>query len=653
MVTNSAPAQEVARRKEPLDGGRPDNLTSREWEAFHEVLGDVALTLALPEGILLSADSALANLVGQPPDGDVGLSAGDLFQNPSKALSLLQKMARESLAVQGPVRFTLSLKHAQGHPVEAEWAARARPGSPRILDCLVRDLSAQENVRRELQLRQEKEAAILKALPDLIFLQDDQGIFTDYHAANPKDLLLPASQFLGKTIHDVLPQPVADQLAPLLTKTLQTGKMQRAEYTLPRQGILRSYEARIVPCGHSCTLTIIRDISDRRLFEDNVAQVQKLEALGRLAGGIAHDFNNLLTVILGNTDMLQRGMSVRDSNKELADEIMKAAIRASRLTGHLLAFSGKSKFAMRPCHLNSVTTQLLESLRNDLPSNITITTNLPETIPPVQGDPTQIQVVLHNLLGNAMEAMGQRKGRICVSAGLRKLDRKFLDRHETGECLPEGNYVFLAISDNGPGITEAGFKKLFDPFFTTKQDQPGRGMGLAVARGIVRSFKGLIHATRNKNAGLTFTIYLPEAPPTPEAPLLQPGRALLSREARRRHTILVVDDEDSVRITTRLLLETHGFKTCAANSGRAGLSRLEDPAAGISAVLLDLTMPDINGQETYQRMRRISGEIPILFYSGYSEEEVSDLLSLDPKAGFLQKPFTSEALLEKLLDMLE
>jgi len=627
----------------------------KAMENLHDALGDAVITIELPHYTIVEANRSIETLLGYRPDECKNQCATLFFADEGQLGLLVRKLKKTRSPERANLLVEVHLKHKNGGLFKARMTASIlaeSKGSSRLI-LLIRNHSIRPQTDEELQAVHGRESAILRALPDLLLLQDDQGVYVDCYAAEPDILPSTPDHILGKTIPDAMPPVIAGHLEPLLKKVQETRTIEFAEYAITRQGEIRHYEARMAPCGESHTLTIIRDITTQRRLEERIVQVQKLEAMGRLAGGIAHDFNNLLTVVLGNSDLLLREISPRDSKKKLVEEIMNVAIRASRLTHHLLAYSGKGPIHLAPVEPATVIRETIGLLREAIPSHVTVSLRLPDGLPAVKGDYTQIQQVLMHLLNNAVEAIGANKGRIIVSAGTRKLKQKYLARHEMGESLKEGDYLYISVSDSGPGVCDADVKKIFDPFFTTKHDRPGRGLGLAASLGIIRSFQGFFQVTRRLPSGLTFTAYLSPAELDQIAGAIGRVTPGLRSTTKERLSVLVVDDEDSVRITTRLLLETHGFKTLAASNGAMGLSSLEENIKTISAVLLDLTMPDLNGRETYYRMRKLSRDIPILFYSGYSEEEVAELLVEDKKTGFLQKPFTTQDLINHLTALLQ
>jgi CheY-like chemotaxis protein len=407
---------------------------------------------------------------------------------------------------------------------------------------------------------------------------------------------------------------------------------------------------------------LLKEIAERRRAEDQyralqdkLQRAQKFESLGLLAGGMARDFNNMLMVILGNAELglieHDRGRPVRP----LLEDIRKAGQRAADLTAQLLAFAGGHRPAEVPADLNALVGEVLSLLQVSEKASVQ---NRPgANLPRIPCDPSQLRQALANLLTNALESGGPGPLQIRISTGVERLDRSFLAQHELGVELPAGDYVYVRIHDNGAGFDAETAGKIFDPFFTTKG--MSRGLGLAVVLGVVRAHRGAIHVTSEPGKGTDVKLYLPYAgtaetrpepavrpelatPPAPPAAAPAPGKGL----------VLIVDDEDSVRAVSKKLLEAAGFRTVSAPNGLEGVARFRERQADIAAVLLDVCMPGIDGLQTHSLIRDLSRDTPVLFFSGYSDQEVAPVLAADPRAGFLKKPFRPAILIQKLEELI-
>ncbi|HWN18270.1 MAG TPA: response regulator [Gemmatimonadales bacterium] len=392
----------------------------------------------------------------------------------------------------------------------------------------------------------------------------------------------------------------------------------------------------------------------RRAAEFSEAQsrhVQKLESIGVLAGGIAHDFNNLLHVVLGNADIALSNLSKGSPAREPIEEVVRATLRAADLTRQLLAYSGKGAFVVRHLDLSTEVREMATLLRTGISKQATLAWELSPTLPAVSADPTQVRQIVMNLITNASDALGETGGTITLRTGVAR--REDLDDQLFGVALEgespldsgEGPFVYLEVGDTGGGMAPDTLSRIFDPFFSTKFT--GRGLGLAAVMGIVRSHHGLIRVRTAPGEGTAFRVLFPSVAGTARAP----AKATAERsDWQGSGTILVVDDEEGVREVAERILQEIGFQTIAAPDGRRALEIMEELGDGVTAVLLDLSMPRMGGAETFRRLRALRPELPILMMSGYTEQVVAPQFSASGPGttGFLQKPFLAEDLIAVL-----
>jgi len=382
---------------------------------------------------------------------------------------------------------------------------------------------------------------------------------------------------------------------------------------------------------------------DRRQLEAQVQHAQKLESLGVLAGGIAHDFNNMLVAILGNADLALMDIGEYSPARRSVEEIKRASIRASELTNQMLAYSGRGRFVVERVDLNELIREMGQLLKVSISKQAELKFQLAEALPAVEADLTQIRQVVLNLITNASDALSETAGTITVRTRAIDADRRMLSETYLGEGLPEGQYVLMEVIDTGCGMDEQTLERIFDPFFSTKFT--GRGLGLAAVLGIVRGHRGTIRVRSRPGKGTAFSILLPSAGPLEHA---KPARQTPVEIPSAAGPILVVDDEEGVRDVVRAMLTRQGLEVLTAENGREGVQVFSREAGRIAAVLLDLTMPVMGGQEAWGRMRAIRPSVPIILCSGYDEHEATQRFAGQGLAGFLQKPFELEALLAKL-----
>jgi nitrogen-specific signal transduction histidine kinase len=388
-----------------------------------------------------------------------------------------------------------------------------------------------------------------------------------------------------------------------------------------------------------------RDITERATFDQRMLQTQKLECLGVLAGGIAHDFNNIVMTILGNADLAERGLSPDSPARENLHEITQSAKRAANLCQQLLAYSGKGRFEKKTLDLNPVIMEMEQMLNMSISKKSSIRFTLAPSLPPLEADLSQIQQVVMNLVINASEAI-TTTGVICVSTGSLYCDRAYLREMWSGEELPEGLYDFIEVADNGCGIEETTRARIFDPFFTTKG--AGRGLGLAAVMGLVRGHKGAIKVYSEPGRGTTFKLLFPAAA---EA---GPSRREEDNGMKWRGagTVLLVDDDASVRKVGRRMLEALGFGVLLASDGREALEIFRARQSDVACVILDLTMPVMDGGDTFRELRVIDPDVLVLLSSGYNEQETMEQFEGTGLAGFIQKPYHVPLLEKKLRQVL-
>jgi PAS domain S-box-containing protein len=407
-------------------------------------------------------------------------------------------------------------------------------------------------------------------------------------------------------------------------------------------------------------LSLVQDVSDRVLAEQagkkaageklvlerKMQESQKLESLGVLAGGIAHDFNNLLTGVLGNASLARMDLPPDAPVQPYLEQIEIAATRAADLCKQMLAYSGKGRFVVNRLDLNALIEDTTRLLQVSISKRAVLKFQLASGLPVVLGDATQLRQVVMNLVINASEAIGEKSGFIGVTTGLTRADRAYLAGAYFARDLPEGDYVSLEISDNGGGMTPEVLERIFDPFFTTKFT--GRGLGLAAVLGIVRGHKGALKVFSEEGWGTTFKILLPCAEGVAEeVARAAPGLA----DWRGSGLVLVVDDEETVRVTTARMLEASGFTTRLADNGRTGVEEFTSDPAAFTLVLLDLTMPHMDGDEAFRAIRAVRPDARVMLMSGFNEQEATARFTGQGLAGFLQKPFTLPALREKLQEI--
>ena len=386
---------------------------------------------------------------------------------------------------------------------------------------------------------------------------------------------------------------------------------------------------------------------DRVEMERRFQQAQKFESLGVMAGGIAHDFNNLLTAILGNLDLALMGEPGSPRSRAFMEQARTATLRASDLTGQMLAYTGKGRFHVKTFDLRELVKQMTSLLRASISKTVVFNLDADRSIPDITADPAQIQQIVMNLIVNASEAIGSRPGIITITTGAMHCDESCFEHSRIRKKPAPGLYVLLEVRDTGCGMDEQTLEKIFDPFFTTKFT--GRGLGMAAVLGIVEGHGGAIMTESEPGKGTAVRVMLPASPPT--------GRSATREGAHPDQgagsgaspgTVLVVDDEDMVLELCAALVEQIGFRPLRAASGREALEVFRRHAREVTLVILDLIMPEMDGVEVLHEIRRIRPDVRVLVSSGYIEQEASGRFGEDRPDGFITKPFTLSGLTETI-----
>lgn len=377
-----------------------------------------------------------------------------------------------------------------------------------------------------------------------------------------------------------------------------------------------------------------QDLESRQKLENQIQHAQKLESLGILAGGIAHDFNNVLTSILGYTDLALLELPSHSPARALIAEAVNGARKAADLTKQMLAYSGKGKFVIQSLSLNDVIEDMIHLLQVSISKKCVLKLHLMPSLPSIEADAVQMRQIIMNLIINASDAIGERSGVIAITTGVMSCDRAYLSESYLDDNLKEGLYVFLEVADTGCGMQTENRARIFDPFFTTKAT--GRGLGLAAVLGIVRGHRGAIKVYSELDKGTTFKVVFAAVDLPPE---LSPNSDSSLKIWKSNGTVLVVDDEESVRGLVQHMLEVMGFTVITANDGREGVAAFKKDSAIIRLVVLDMTMPHLDGSETFRELRRIRSDVKAILTSGYNEQSAINQFSGKGLAGFIQKPF--------------
>jgi signal transduction histidine kinase len=489
--------------------------------------------------------------------------------------------------------------------------------------------------------------AVFQAIPDLLFRVDHQGLILAVKAGATNDLLLEPRQLIGRRIQDIPIEPAGRPLQAAIAQVAQEKKPVTIEYSLPRPGRENFYEARLAPTLDNQIVILIRNNTEHRRLEEQLRQAQKMEAFGQLAGGVAHDFNNILTVIQGNVSLLQTPQLSDADRTAAVAETLRAAERAGELTRQLLTFSRQQPIQLRDFDANEVVANMTKVFQRILGEHITLETRYAPGSAPVRADSGMLEQALMSLAVNSREAMPQG-GRLTLETAAITLTET--EARNRPKARP-GAFVRLSVIDTGHGVAPEHLPHLFEPFFTTKEVGTGTGLGLATVFGIVEQHAGWIEVESRAGTGTTFCIFLPRLPygvtaraQPPPPPPVRGGS----------ETILVVEDEASVRGLMCRMLERRGYRVLTAASGAAAIAVWQEHRAAIDLLLTDMVMPGgMGGRELADRLRAEKPSLKVIHCSGYTDKMLGPDSPLSDPRSFLAKPFEHGAFLQRVRDCLD
>jgi PAS domain S-box-containing protein len=540
------------------------------------------------------------------------------------------------------------------------FAEEVRPADREVLE-MARTLGHQLGefvertvARRRLADSEESYRVLTETATDGVITVDESSTILLVNTAAARLFGYARAELMGSDLTRLIPEGVREQYRAALAEYVETG-VRHTWKAVPLTGQHRD--------GHEIPLEvsfgeylegtrrifvgILRDITERKRLDDKLRQSAKLESLGVLAGGIAHDFNNLLTGILGNISLAMESTARESEAMPLMENAVEASERAAHLTKQLLAYAGKGRFLIEPTDISALVRDISALVRSSIPKNVEVRLELGEGLPPVEADVAQMQQLVMNLVINAAEAIPEgRQGIVLVTTSAQDAGAEILQHTFGSDELTPGPYVAINVHDNGIGMDEATVQRIFDPFFTTKFT--GRGLGLAAALGIVRGHRGGLKVFSAPGQGTTFKVFLPGSFTAAQAENVAPEAAVGGSG-----TVLVVDDEPIVRKIAAASLERYGYEVFTAANGQEGVARFAELHGVLSIVVLDMTMPVMDGEEAFRRMRKIDSNVPVVLSSGFNELDAIRRFTGKGLSGFIQKPYTAAALAEKIRAVLQ
>jgi PAS domain S-box-containing protein len=625
----------------------------RESEEKYRVLVETTNTGFLilnNEGRVIDANAEYVRLTGYR-------ELGDILGKTVTEWTAAHDRQRNAVAVAQCVKvgfvrnFVIDYVDGKGRltPVEVNAAIIGTGASMRIVS-LCRDVTERKKAEELLRASEERHRTILQTAMDGIWLMDMQGALLEVNDAYCRMSGYSVQELLARRITDLDADQTADQIAASIQRIVAQGEARFEVRHRRKDGCLIdvaiAVQHRLADGGQF--VVFLHDITERKRTEEekarlegNLQQAQKMEAVGRLAGGVAHDFNNLLMGIMGYTELCREKIAPDHPIREYLDEITHDAERSAEITRQLLAFARKQTIAPRILDLNDAVAGMLKLLRRLIGEDITLDWRPGANLRPVKLDPSQVDQILANLCVNSRDAIAGI-GEIAIETGSVVVDSEYCARHP--EAIP-GAYVFLAVSDDGCGMDTATLAQVFEPFFTTKGIGKGTGLGLATVYGIVKQNNGFICATSEPGKGTMFKLYLPEIAAEPLA-------TTLTRTAEaprgRGETVLLVEDEKSLRVTCRAFLNALGYNVLVAKTPEEALQMTSQHHGDIHLLLTDVVMPGMDGRQLAKRIGAVKPGVKVLFMSGYTSDVIAQRGVLDEGVQFLSKPFKRDALARKV-----
>jgi PAS domain S-box-containing protein len=605
-----------------------------------------SLILFKDGGVYVDVNPATCDLFGRPREELVGHVGASHYVDFDAAA------ARAALSAHGVYRDELTLRRADGELRLVEFTARTNiaPGLHLALFHDVTEQRAADERRRHL-------AAIVESSDEAIVGADANGTITSWNGSAERLFQWSASEAIGRPVTMMVPpELIAETTARL--EIVHRGKVMRVETTHRRKDgsifptMLTAspiFDAKGRVVG---TSRIVRDLTEARKAaeklkeaEAHLRHAQKMDAIGVLAGGVAHDFNNVLSVILSFTSMVLDHLKPDDPVRADIEEIGRAAERATDLTRQLLAFSRKQIIEPQVLDLGQSIVGMQKMLRRFLSEAIELQLRVSPSLGRVHADPGQVEQVVMNLAVNARDAMPSG-GKLTIEVSNTEFDAEYASMNEG---VTPGRYVVLAVTDTGVGMDAAIRERIFEPFFTTKAVGRGTGLGLSTVFGIVKQSQGHISVYSEPGRGTTFKVYLPRVDQE-VTPLSLPAPA--PETLRGTETVLLVEDEDQIRATTRTILQRNGYHVLEAAGGGDALVICEQFPAKIHLLVTDVVMPRLSGRQVAERLSPLRPEMKVLYVSGYTEDAIVHHGVLDAGIAFLQKPITPNALLRKVREVL-
>ena len=612
------------------------------------------VTIVSPDGTILYASDSAERIVGHSPVSLVGTSLLTyLDKNDVRAVQGLLQNANGKTSASGPIEFTL--RRADGSPVwlEAVGSNLLSDATIRGIVLNARDVSERKRADRALRESEERYRDLFDNASDLVCMTAPDGSLLYVNKAWREGTGYGEDEIIRMQLLEVIHPDSHACYREVTDRVLKGERLDHVELVfVPKSGIPVTVEGNL-----SCTFKdgqpsvvrgIYRDITERKRVEEHLRRAERMQAAGKLAGGVAHEVNNMMTGVIGFSEFLLRSLEPGDPRRGDVEEIIRAGTRAADVTRQLLAFTRQQFLRPQILNVNQVVLEMEKMLRRSLGEDNALELQLSPAAGELRADRGQLEQVLINLALNARDALVGH-GQVTIQTAKVIWDEEYALRHD-GVDLPLGRYAMLAVSDTGCGMDRDIQERIFEPFFTTKPIGQGTGLGLSTVYGIVKQSGGYIWVYSEPGEGSVFKVYLPEAASGDTALLKSEGSLV---PAGGTETILIIEDEDIVRNLACRGLRDHGYKVVEARNGTQALQYVQEHPGTIDLVISDVVMPEMGGREFGHILARTDPDLPVLYMSGYTGDDVVQRGLLDPGAPFQQKPFTPAGLAAKIRLMLD
>jgi len=621
--------------------------SEKRYRRLFESAKDGILILDADTGKVVDVNPFLLKLLGYSYDALYGQYIWELGVFKDIAAS---KDAFRALQDNEYIRYDdLPLETIDGHPIAVEFVSNVYlVDHSKVIQCNIRDITA----RKQADAERKRLMAAVEQSGEVIFMTDDEGIFQYVNPAFERTTGYSRKEVEGRTPRILNSGKQDQKFYRHLWKTISDGNIWAGRMVNRRSdGTSYTVEATVSPVRNPSGrivnyVGVARDITDHLRLAAQFQQAQKMEAVGLLAGGVAHDYNNMLSVILGYAELAQSSVDEAQPLHANLMEIIKAARRSADITRQLLTFARKQTIIPVVLDLNQTVESMLKMLRRLIGEDIDLAWLPAAGSCPIKMDPVQVDQILANLCVNARDSIAD-VGKVTIETGNAVFDDAYCADHFG---FVKGDYVLLAVSDDGCGMNKETLDQIFEPFFTSKRVGRGTGLGLSMVHGIVKQNSGFINVYSEPENGTTFKIYLPRySDQTGNVPRERPENIPLGHG----ETVLVVEDELALLTIDKIMLERLRYRVLTAGTPREAIRIAGENAGGIHLVLTDVVMPEMNGAELALRLQSLYPGMQILFMSGYTADVIAHRGVLDEGVNFIQKPFSVKDLAVKVKKVLD